>query len=349
MHRLLAAGLLSTRTVIDGSLRVSQLSGRNLNLAVTTRDGPSYVVKYNCVGGSCREAAAYELLAAVAGPEVRAVLPSVVADTPQDAMLVLEHVGGSDLRHHHARIGRCPSSWARRSGTLLAAVHDVPISAVPATLRRGYVPAVHRPDESLFATRSRAAIELTVLIQSDPALCAALDELAADHTADAFVHGDIRWPNLLVARDPGGRPTGLRLVDWESAGVGDPDWDIGCLLAEYVSHWIDSVPLTSAATAAADAALARVPLAATQAAIAAAWSGYLARRGAERVDGSTLQRVTRHAAHRLLHRALEIDQVSPDVSLAAVCHVQVGARMLADPDAASTQLLGLRNAGIADG
>jgi aminoglycoside phosphotransferase (APT) family kinase protein len=140
------------------------------------------------------------------------------------------------------------------------------------------------------------------------------------------------------------------LVDWESAGVGDPGWDVGCLLAEYVSHWIYSIPFTTAAATAADAALARVPLASAQTAISAAWTAYTTHAGAGGADGRTnLRRVIRHAAHRLLHRALELDGGSSEVSLAAACHVQVGARMLAEPDVAATTLLGIPAYGAADG
>lgn len=349
VRRLLAAGLLSTRTVVDGSLRVSRAAGRNVNLTVTTGDGPSYLVKYGRGDGGRREAAAYGFLSTVASREVRDALPLVVTHATQDSMLVLEHVSGPNLRGHHAGRARRLFSWAGRSGALLAAVHDLPVTALPASLRKVRMRPVHRPDELFFTTSSRAAVELTALIQSDPVLCAALDEQAVRTAGDAFTHGDVRLDNILVARNGDGRFAGLRLVDWESAGVGDPGWDIGCLLAEYVSHWICSVPFTTATTAAADAALARVPLGSAQAAIAAAWAGYTTRRGAGCVDAPTYLRcVTRHAAHRLLQRALELDQDSSDVSLAAVCHVQVGARMLADPDAAATALLGVPITGNVD-
>ena len=350
VRRLLAAGLLSTSAVVDGSLRVSRVAGGNVNLAVTTRNGPSYLVKYGSGDGVRHEAAAYGFLSSVATREVRAALPLVVDHATQDPMLVLEHVSGLNLRAHHAQRGGRLSSWAGRCGALLAAVHDLPVSTVPTNMQDVRIPSLHRPDELLFVTSSRATVELTALIQSDPVLCAALDVQAARTAGEAFTHGDVRWDNVLVARDSAGRSAGLRLVDWESAGIGDPGWDLGCLLAEYVSHWICSVPFTLAATAAADAAHARVSLRSTQAAIAAAWAGYISRRGAECADGPTcLRRVTLHTGHRLVHRALELDQYSSDVSLAAVCHVQVGAKTLAQPDVAATALLGLPVTGNVDG
>ena len=48
-----------------------------------------------------------------------------------------------------------------------------------------------------------------------------------------LVHGDIRWANAFVAFEGDGARTWL--VDWELACVGDPAWDIGSLLADFVA------------------------------------------------------------------------------------------------------------------
>jgi hypothetical protein len=44
-----------------------------------------------------------------------------------------------------------------------------------------------------------------------------------------------------------------------------------------------------------------------------------------------------------------MDQRSPVVSLAAACHVQLGAQILAEPDRAMTELLGFPSAGDLSG
>jgi len=348
VRRLLDAGLLSRRCVVDGSLRMLRTTGRNMNFVVTTGEGPAYLVKYGRGRDLSlrREAAAYSFLERVAGTELKMALPSVVARVRQAPILVLEYIDGRNLRGHHAQLGRCPVTWAQRCGALLAAVHEVPISAVPSALRArhgapAFGAAIHRPDQTLFTTSSQAVVDLIALIQSDSALCVALDNLATDEASDAFTHQDVRWDNVLVARTAKGRLTGLRLVDWEGAVVGDPAWDVGCLFAEYLSHWVGSIPLTTIETVAQHVKLATFSLESAQRSIAASWAGYASSRTLGPVDAQhCLRRATRYVGYRLLQRALEMDQLSPVVSLVAACHVQLGARILAESDRAMTELLG---------
>ena len=56
----------------------------------------------------------------------------------------------------------------------------------------------------------------------------------------------MKWDNVVVSA---GRTV---LVDWEMAGLGDPAWDLGCLLAEHlVRQPGESLSVTSDAPAAA--------------------------------------------------------------------------------------------------
>jgi hypothetical protein len=46
-----------------------------------------------------------------------------------------------------------------------------------------------------------------------------------------LVNQDLKWDNIVLRQSLGGvRPV---LLDWELAGLGDPAWDLGCLLAEH--------------------------------------------------------------------------------------------------------------------
>lgn len=345
---LVTSGLLSPRHVVDGSLRVDRAGGRNVNFLITTACGPLYLVKQSRdEGGELgREAAVYAFLNQISTPaDVRDAVPGLVANRTGDKLLVFEQVDGHDLRRHHTRLGRCPSWTAVQSGRLLAAVHGISTAGVPAELYR--TPAgpssavVHRPDERIFTACSRAVVDLIALVQSDRGLCAALDALVADWRPSAFAHHDIRWDNLLVTRTTAGR-TALRLVDWETAGVGDPDHDVGSLFAEYLSHWLQSIPFTSAGAAGDDARFARFPVDAMQRAVRSAWAGYadtLRLPPDERAD--RVVRSTRHAGARLVQRALELDQDAAAMSVLAVCHLQVAARIMADPRSAAAGLLGL--------
>ena len=111
--------------------------------------------------------------------------------------------------------------------------------------------------------------------------------------------------------------------------------------AEYLSHWVGSIPLTTIETVAQHVKLATFSLESAQRSIAASWAGYASSRTLGPVDAQhCLRRATRYVGYRLLQRALEMDQLSPVVSLVAACHVQLGARILAESDRAMTELLG---------
>jgi aminoglycoside phosphotransferase (APT) family kinase protein len=53
------------------------------------------------------------------------------------------------------------------------------------------------------------------------------DELGQRWPGTVMIHGDLRFSNVLAVRDP----PYVRLLDWELAGLGDPLYDLGCLLA----------------------------------------------------------------------------------------------------------------------
>ncbi len=73
---------------------------------------------------------------------------------------------------------------------------------------------------------------------------------AAGWRQEAFVHADLKSDNVLCA-DPGSSgdvaPSlpAVRLVDWELAGWGDPAWDVGSVLGDYLFSWLASMRFTA--------------------------------------------------------------------------------------------------------
>lgn len=72
-------------------------------------------------------------------------------------------------------------------------------------------------------------------------------------------HGDIKAENIIIDEGSGGN--NVVLIDWELAGLGDPGWDVGCVLADAVWLWIDSMPVESGKTIGAAADQARESIA----------------------------------------------------------------------------------------
>jgi len=342
---LLDRRLLSPRAVVHGGLRVTDTSRLNRVFVVTTEDGPCFVLKAadGADGaGVAREAAVLERLAAVDG--LARWLPRLVVHDHAGGLIVFESARHArDLTRHHAR-GRFSCALARDAGRALALLHalgpavlDVEPTDPRPALR------LHEPDLESIRGMSPAAIELTRIIQGSHELCAALDELAATWRYDAVIHGDIRWDNLVaVRRDASTRWTRLQLIDWELCGPGDPAFDIGAYLGEYLRAWLQSIPITDPEDPARLLAHAGLPLRRMRPVLRAFWSAYADHARATAPELSRrLRRASRFAGLRLLTAALEEAQGHDELRARVAYLVPLSRNVLRRPEEASAYLLGL--------
>jgi len=263
-------------------------------------------------------------------------------------ILVVElHGRAEDLRNYHRRLGRFPRWVARQLGALFAEIHATPVPHTDALSGRRLVspepPGIylHRPGLTVLDDLSAAGLEIIRLVQQFPDIGAQLDDLREGWRPAAFIHQDARWDNVLVARSPGGRHM-LKIVDWESAGLGDPAWDIGALLGDYLGFWIGSIPLNGQAAPDRYLQHAAYPIARMQPAIGTLWQTYRQAAASTLGDAeSFLLRVTRYAGLKLMQTALEHVQDMPECDMTAVCLLQVGVNMLQRPRDAAGIILGL--------
>jgi hypothetical protein len=74
-----------------------------------------------------------------------------------------------------------------------------------------------------------------LLDQADGAL-ERLSELGTGWLSGSLIHGDIRPENWFFRKGScGGPEVELGMVDWESADLGDPAWDVGAVLHEPIA------------------------------------------------------------------------------------------------------------------
>src|SRR5207245_6991515 len=139
---------------------------------------------------------------------------------------------------------------------------------------------------------------------------------------ECLVHGDVKWDNCLVALGEDGGED-LRLVDWETAAVGDPAWDIGSALSHYLSFWLFSIPVTGTVPPERFPELAGYPLDAMKSALSACWIAYADTRELPSADTSAhLLRAVQHAGVRLLQTAFESAQMMQQLTSAVILHLQ---------------------------
>jgi aminoglycoside phosphotransferase (APT) family kinase protein len=337
---LLRRGLLTPEAVVGGELVVRELSSRNSNFAVEASAGPSYLVKQDRSADGratvAREAAVYQELER-RGRELCAHLPRFVEFDPEEGALVLELLrDAEDLRARQLRLDAFPAALGRALGQALGTLHQEMWASYPEA-PPPWILSIHRPDTGVFRDVSAANLELIKIVQNADGLGEALDELRAGWRVETLIHQDAKWDNFLVT--PEDR---LYLVDWELAVAGDPHWDLGSALSQYLSLWLYSIPVTGSEPPARFPALARHPLDGMKGALRATCEGYAdAAEGAAPLDGEALRRATAYAGARLLQTAFEASQFEQRLDSAAILHLQLGANLMRRPEGGADELLGL--------
>lgn len=348
MPYLLDRGLITSREVVENAVRILDVSRHNRNYHVSCEGGPSYLIKQggesSGVGSVAHEAAIYRLLGL--RPDLVVALPTCHGYDAAERLLILEFLSGSrDVRDYHARTHRFPKRFAALAGSVLAALHcsgpgdpgEVPTMIPPVLF-------INRPTAAMLQSISGGNLRLITTVQRFPELCVRLDDVRDGWRSTALIHGDARWDNFLIERH--GRRPSLRLIDWESASWGDPCWDAGAFLSDYLGYWLFSIPVAGDLPPDRLAAQARVPLTRLQPAMRTFWAVYTACLGLSNAEADEwLVRTVRYAAVRLIERALEQMDVRIDLSGMVIFLLQMSMNMLRRPEAAAAQLLGITKAG----
>jgi hypothetical protein len=347
---LIARGLLAPAAIVDGRFRMRDLSRRNLNLLVDGAGQGGLFVKIGADrahrAGLAHEAAVYRLLQDALAPDHAArLLPALVDHDPHAAVLVLGQADRENLRDLHARLGRFVPALAARLGRELGRLQWA-LPRDPGIGDGGFYPlpfCLVRPPPGFVANCSAASLALLRVVQDNAGLCAMLDALAATWQArcaeqPCLIHADLRLDNCCVHL----RPQRLRIVDWELATAGDPAWDAGAVMADYISAWLQSMPLPAGAEPADCVPLAGIAHAALQEAVRAFFTAYAAARGlAGSARATGLQACVRYAAARLLQLAYEQMQGAAQLGTHALAHVQLCENLLCRPEEGAALFLGV--------
>lgn len=359
-HYLMARGLVTPASVVDGDFTVIDMSRRNHNLQVARRESPGLFVKqvgdWDPLSAETmrREATCYWL--AGNDPDfaaLAAMMPRYHLYDPARQVLVLEMVrDGESLGEFHRRLGRFPAGMAARLGTLLGTYHrdaggrrrDLPQDTVfPRSVP--WVLSIHFHNPSHFGPVSAGVRQLLGVVGQYPEFHAALDELRGEWRFDALIHGDMKWENCVVPRvdDEAEAAEGLRIVDWELADIGDGCWDVGAVFQAYLTYWILTMRIPPEQVSPERLpALAEFPLDRMQPAIGAFWDAYVRTRGAHGAEAAALLRKSvRYGAARMIQTAWEYLTYSPQMTANALCLLQVSINILTRPDEAIEHLLGI--------
>jgi aminoglycoside phosphotransferase (APT) family kinase protein len=344
-------GLVEPDSMVDGPLCIFEASGRHRCWHVIRDDGRCYLLKQAYVtdrgAALAHEAVMYERLQPdhTGRSELGSYLPRYFGYDRHRGLLVLERTRSArTLREYHVTSGNFSRTLAAALGKALACLHGLRLRRQDADLgaAQPWVLAANRPGLAFVRDFSDVGVQLIRIVQQYEELCRLLDRARASWRGESLIHNDVRWSNCLVLAPSGARrTTRLRLIDWELAGVGDPRWDVGCALAEYLSFWLLSIPASTDTPVDDWPELARHPLEDMQPAIARFWVSYAARAKPRSGRQAFLIGSTLYAGARLVQNALEQLQMAPRLSAFAVLAVQLALNIMRHPERAAAQLLAL--------
>lgn len=347
---LVSQSLLDQADIVDGNLRVLGESRRNLNFKITTDRQKHYLVKQGV--GAERSATLKSEAVFLRGAwsdesfvQLRKHLPRMRAWDRLRRILVVDLL--PDSQH---LLVRSPARLAGQFGAVFHALHHQQLGA-PDQLRGAvldygapWVLRVHRPDLGILGRLTENSLRVVRILQSTPSICTGMEELGSYWRASSIIHGDVKLDNLLVTRVPGSKREWVAvLVDWEYVQLGDPLWDIGSFMAQYLDAWITSIPIDGTPTR-PSAAAALLPLQRLHPPIRQFWERYAGKPGST-ASTSTLERATLFAAARLIRTAIETEQMNLQLSAHSVLRLQVAENMMRRPMVAATSLFGIETTG----
>ncbi|MGI9417106.1 MAG: phosphotransferase family protein [Geminicoccaceae bacterium] len=359
---LMDHGLIAPDVVLEGDLMLVDASRRNTNIKAIRPEAPGLFLKQiktmdpQSVSALQREAWVYWLAVNQPGFEaLRPIIPAYHGYDQRAAVLVVEHVQGSQSLHeHYLAYGQFPEEVAEALGEAFGAYHagtlgllerqpDMAPDMANASIfpkTPPWVLSLHHMAAQAGGQMSGANAHLIRILQTYPEFPERFDALRRDWRIETLIHGDVKWDNVVVHRASQDEPLQVKLVDWELADFGDRAWDLGSILQAFIADWVMAMPLDGAVHG--QRGLPEHRFEQVQPTLEHFWRAYRTRAGlADEAASDLLARSMAYGAARMVLTTYEYMQYAQHLSSNALALLQLSADILADPQRMLRQLLRL--------
>jgi hypothetical protein len=355
VYYLFERGLLTADAVVNGAIEISEIPRRNRNFRVKQKNGPGYFLKQvrqwepDSLRTLHAEAQCYRLAVedrsfqAIAG-----IVPRFHSFDQRRSVLITELMDGAEtVGEHHLRNASFPIEVAEQFGRTFGEYHREATASPPPHLNGTFL---RRPAWALSLNEmlpqaapnlSGGIYQMLGMVRQFPQFGAALEKLRTEWRFEVLIHGDIKWDNCVLCPGSNG-DLHLRVVDWEMADWGDCCWDLAGIFSAYLSFWVQSLPANNMASPDVLVAQARFPIEKMQPAIQSFWKTYSQNRGLSPPETrDLLLRTVLYTGARNIQTAFEMLQHSPVANSSTVLLLQLTMNILANPELASRELLGI--------
>ncbi len=271
-------------------------------------------------------------------------------DHPNHILITEAIPGAGNLHDFYVQQRQFPPALATRQAELLSSFHQ------PITANEQNAPSLRlfgRQQPMMFiwsasgfpsygAQRSEAERQMVQLITQNSDYMQRMQAVREQWQATSLIHGDIKPANFLLNADA--LQTGrydLRLIDWETADIGDPCWDVAAVFQSYLFYWVLHEPFSGQSVPDGWNTYG-FPLEAMQPSIRQFWQVYTQRMqwSADQIRAN-LQKTVGYCALKLIHTCYESIQQAPVMAPYSARMLQLSLNMLRSPDDAIGQVLGL--------
>ncbi|MFD2767093.1 phosphotransferase family protein [Micromonospora eburnea] len=305
----------------DRIVRVERCASRRVVLMVELDDGSARLVKFPDADAELDNDYERVVLGMLKElelpPQVRQTVPQIVACGDGTRAIALDVVKDCDsLRELVQRDRAVDIRHLVNLAAALAGLHQAPIQDAyrryPEWLLHPPVPTSTLLTPYEYA--HGAGLDFDIYLRAMQELEPEFRELHEQWRPETIVHYDLRDDNILFPRGPGAECP-VRLIDWELAGFGDPCFDVGYLVGQFL---VDSVRRHGDAEA----------LAAARRNARTFLSAYRALAG---IPDDTELRILRYAGVALLlQAAMRLQQLGMLNQVGYLC-LLYGKRLIADP------------------
>jgi tRNA A-37 threonylcarbamoyl transferase component Bud32 len=349
-HYLMAKGLITTQSVVDGDFILAEAGRRNRNFKLSRRRLPGLFVKQvkstepQAIMTIEREAAFYRAIGDARYAAISGMIPRFIDYDPARYALTLSLTEDAEsLSERQMRDSVVAPDVARQLGQALALIHSFGAVVAADTALRPKLPCqipwplnVDTAGYGFLSAYGNLGAQLAQAIQETPGLTAGLTALRANWQYDSLTHGDMKWDNCLL------RGEELVVVDWELADLGDGAWDVATILKEYIASILINRAMRESARARNTPEPAEITLDTTRPSLSAFWKGYAAGRGLSGPAADLyLDRAVRFTAGRLVVAVLEYCTFAKDLDPTAKLMLDYARRILEYPQIAAAQLAGV--------
>lgn len=223
--------------------QIEELTTSHQLLRASTADGREVIIKHRARESNQTERTLrnelfiYRLAAWM--PALGAIIPDPIYIDEQHDVLVIESLtypGNDFAGQSQTQILLTEPGVGAEVAAAVATLHS-------ATAQLGMWPSLAvgilgltQGLEEAMQGRVATTQELMRAIQQTPVFRAALQAGLDTYAHECVIHGDLKPANWLY-KVHSAQP-GLRLIDWELSGSGDPCWDLGSLLAQVLMECI---------------------------------------------------------------------------------------------------------------